>query len=502
MTIQRTALWRCSALASAVFALSACGGGGGGDNGEPTEPPAPPAPPPVSTPTTQELVQAYVQANEQLLATHMPAKGADRYALLDACYLGQGSTKAMVEATWDATPAQAQDTAYQVGRKLANVQVLDERKTTNADGSARHEVDIGFDEQYTDGTSSSGLTETLVSGSSSGTCATPQKGEDLRVLGNQRVLSVGLLSRNRLEVFRQLADGTPAAADFRLRRDVQFRIVDPAKAATYVVVSWKSGPAGDVVRSLKFLSPRIARDAAEMQGRRGNANWIDGDRFRHCPSNANDDEANAATADCTTRGMTTDTWGSNISPAQFQAGDFAGADARFANWGLDKAGAEVAFAIHGDDGWKTVNGQQGKTPIATYTLKLKNASYPFTQLPVDAYPMFNTIEPAESAIVVAFKAGGGTATPTLQAGKPPAGGAPVALTSLYSFRQGPRDASATGPATVRTASMPGTAAADGKTATIPFGGKPEGASATTSAEFGLDYGDRNGRAMSYALQYN
>ena len=49
--------------------------------------------------------------------------------------------------------------------------------------------------------------------------------------------------------------------------------------------------------------------------------------------------------------------------------------------------------------------------------------------------------------------------------------------------------------------MAGTVTADGKTATIPYGGKPEGASATNYGEFGLTYADRNGREMFYSLSY-
>ena len=493
MTIPRKTLWRSTHVAGAVIALAACGGGGGEDS----------TPAPNPTVSTAELVQNYVQATEAVVAQQMPASGAERFALVDACYLGNGSTKDMLVASWSA--AQAQNTAYQVGRKMNNVQVLAERKTTNADGSARHEVDIGYDEQYTDGTASTGLTETLVAGSTSGTCATPQTGDALRALGNRRVASVGLLSRNRLDVRRQLANGEPTAQrPFTYRREVLFSIADPAKAATYAVVSWTSGQNGSTANSLKFLSPRIARDAPEMQGLRGNASYGDGDRFRHCPSNANDNEANAATADCTKLGVTGDTWGwtyalTSDNPSN---ADLTAADAGFASQGLDKAGAEVTFALYADDGWKTVNGQQGKTPIATYKVKLKNASYPFAQLPLSSYPMFSTIEPAdESLIAAAFKGNGGTAKAELQAATPPAGGSPLAAPTLYSFRQGPRDASATGPATVRVPVMAGTVTADGKTATIPYGGKPEGASATNYGEFGLTYADRNGREMFYSLSY-
>lgn len=493
MKNQPTTLWRCTAVAGAAMALAACGGGGGGGGDEPSTPPA-------SGPSTQELVQKYVQANEALLAQRMPDGGAERYSLLDACYLGNGSTKATLVSNWNAT--QAQNTAYQVGRKLANVQVLAERKTTNADGSARHEVDISYDEQYTDGTAIAGLTETLVAGSTSGTCAAPQTGDALRALGNRRVVGVALTSRNRINVFFKLADGDWAAPAYELWRDVQFALTDPGKLATYAVVTWASGQAGAAPNSLKLLSPRIARDAAEMQGVPGNATYTDTDRFRNCRSNTDNTEANAATADCTKLGVRSDTWGWRVRQSQSNPAGYAVGDTGFASLGLDKAGIEVTFAIYADDGWRTVNGQQGKTPIATYVVKIKNASYPFAQLTQDDYPQFASLSPSGSAIVAAFKADGGTATAGLLAAMPPAGGLPMKLQSVTSYRQGPSAGSASGLPTVRTAGMVGTVAADGKTATIPFGGKPEGASATTYAEFGLTYTDRNGRAMFYNLQFN
>jgi len=495
-TLHPPTLWRRAALASAAGAalsLAACGGGGGTSDTPPT--PTPPTPP--AGPTTQELVQAYVQASDLLLAQRMPDGGAERYALVDGCYLGNGNTKAMLVANWSA--AQAQNSAHLLGRKMANVQVLAERKTTNADGSARHEVDIGYDEKYTDGTTVIGQTETVVAGSTSGACATPQTGDALRALGNGRVAAVALVSRDRLRVLRKLADGTPGSPAYRLHREVVFNLTDPAKVATYAVVSWAPGQAGAAPLSLKLLSPRIARDAAEMQGLPGNASYADNDTFRNCLSNTGNTEASAATADCTRLGVGGNAWGP--STTQLNAQGFAAADAAFASLGLDKAGAEVTFALYADDGWKSVNGQQGKTPVATYTLKIKNPAYPLAQLPAESYPMFNTLSPAEADIVAAFKAGGGTAQATLQAATPPAGGLPMARSSLYSYRQGPKDAAAAGPARVRTASIPGTVAADGKTATLPFGGKPDGASATNYAEFGLGYTDRNGRDIQYTLEY-
>lgn len=492
MTRQTILLWRCTAVAGAVLTLAACGGGSGGGNDG-----GPGAPPPSPAPATQELVQNYVQATEALLAQRMPDAASERYALVDECYLGNGSTKAMLMAKWSA--AQARNTAHLVGRKMTNVQVLAERKTTNADGSARHEVDIGFDERYTDGSTANGRTQTLVAGSSSGTCATPQTGAALRELGNRRVVGVELVARNRLQVQRKLADGQPAATPYRLRREMVFNVTDPAKVATYAVVTWASGQAGAAPLSLKLLSPRIARDAPEMQGVSGNASYADGDSFRTCRSNSGNTEANAASADCTTLGVSLSAWGATVT--QLDAQGFATGDAVFSRLGLDREGAEVSFALYADDGWKTVNGQQGRAPIATYTLKIRHAAYPLAQFSERSYPLFVDISPSAADIVAAFKGGGGTAQAELQAATPPAGGLPMARSALYSYRQGPKDAAASGPTLIRTASIPGTVAADGKTATLAFGGKPAGASATTYAEFGLTYTDRNGRELHYTLEY-
>lgn len=481
---RRTTLWRCTAAAGAAAALAACGGGSGGS----IEPPAP---------STPELVQKYVQAHEALLAQGMPDSGAQRYSLLDACYLGSGNTRAMLVSNWSAS--QAGNSAYLVGRKMANVQVLAERRSTNADGSARHEVDIGFDEQYTDGTTITGRTQTLVAGSTHGACATPQTGPALRELGNRRVAALELVARNRLRVQRKLADGQPAATPYMLRREMLFSVTDPAKVATYAVVTWASGQADGAPLSLKLLSPRIARDAPEMQGVSGNATYADGDTFRNCRSNGNNTEANAATADCTRLGVGNNFWGATVT--QLDAAGLAAGDALFARLGLDRGGAQVTFALYADDGWKTVNGQQGKTPIATYTLRIRHAAYPLAQFSPQTYPLFTSITPSEAEIAAAFKAGGGTAQAELQVPSAPPGALPLVRSALYSYRQGTKAASDPGPAVVRTASMAGVVAADGRAATLPFGGKPEGAAATTYAEFGLTYSDRNGREMHYTLEY-
>lgn len=55
-------------------------------------------------------------------------------------------------------------------------------------------------------------------------------------------------------------------------------------------------------------------------------------------------------------------------------------DARLAAVGI--VAGTYTFAIYNDDGWKTVNGQAGKTPIATYTAQLDSLPISFVDMNV------------------------------------------------------------------------------------------------------------------------
>lgn len=479
------ATWRHALIASAALALTACGGG---DDETPTPPPPP-------QPTTLEMVQKYVQATQDLTAKQLPSTGAERFALLDACYLGQGDTKTSLSAGWDATTQAF--SAHLVGRIITNVQIENERKTTNADGSSRHEVDIRFDEKYTDGTTATGQTETLVAGSTSGTCATPQNSADLRALGDQRVVSVRLVSRNTSIVFHKFSDGSPTGSA-QVRREARFRVNDPANKATYAVASW-TGASG--FRSIKLLSPRIARDAPEMLGKRGNATYVDTDTFRICPSDSGFTIANAATADCTQFGVRGDSL-SNWVNTPYTTEKLADADKSFTSWAPGTS-TEVTFQIYADDGWKTVNGQQGKTPIATYKTTLRNNSYALADMAnaPAAYPVLTGSSLTYAEIVAATKGTGGSTNLTWTVAKPPVGGLPFAASDAYSYRSGPSATGSGGFPTIRALiSVP---LVSGATSVAqPIGGKPDGASATNYAEWGLTYVDRNGRQMFLNAQFN
>lgn len=435
--------------------------------------------------------------SQNMFATSVPATGAARFADYDACYLSNGRDKTYQVSNWDNNLEQAKaNNAYQIGRVISNIQIVEERKTTNADGSERLEVDVRFDTQFKDGTKSVAAVETLVAGSTSGVCATPQTGTAMRFFGNQQKFATDLVARNRVDVYRKLADGsTPVApaSQFRMRREVSFGVTDPNKLATYAVVSWGS-------KSMKLLSPRILREAPEMSEVRGSGTFSDTNAFRQCRTSANNTEANAAIADCVKLGSTGDAWGSAGGYDKTDAASMAAIDTAYAQTGLTK-GTEVTYAFYNDDGWKTVNGQQGKTPIAIYKRKLRNDSYPAAQIAVDMYPMIKTISPLEPSLAASFKSTGGTAIANLQAAKAPAGGLPMVLNSVTSFRQGPKIESTSGNYNIRgsksAAFEPGAT-----TVTMPFDGVPTGAKSTTYGEFTITYIDRNSREMVYSLQFN
>ena len=66
------------------------------------------------------------------------------------------------------------------------------------------------------------------------------------------------------------------------------------------------------------------------------------------------------------------------------------------------AGGSYTFAVYNDDGWKTINGQAGRTPIATYTTTLKRLPYTFVEMAgsgpaTDNFPRFTAPTPASIA---------------------------------------------------------------------------------------------------------
>jgi hypothetical protein len=333
--------------------------------------------------STRDEIDTLMRANEQLFATAVPASGAARLALGDACHLHNGRTLAYDIAQIDADiPAYRAREAYQIGRKVTNLVVLAQRSRVNGDGSTRREIDVEYDLEFTDGTAARSAAATLISGSSAGSCATPQTGAALRFYGNRQLVETSVQARNIRDQRYSRSTGAALSPSVYHRRAIEFRVVDPMGRAKYAVITGP-GPSGNaggsaVQFSLKMISPWLLRDAPELAGKNNNyLNWPDDDAFRMCRI-AGSNVPVAAVADCVGMGGGGFDWGWGPTSTPNAA-----ADQGFADQGW-VAGGLYRFDIYDDDGWKTVNGQAGRTPIASYWSKLDKLPYTFVQMTTGA----------------------------------------------------------------------------------------------------------------------
>lgn len=255
---------------------------------------------------------------------------------------------------------------YRVGSTRTNIQILADRATTNADSSARRELDVQYQINYADGTIEKNAVNTLITGSSFGSkfepgkdCTTPDTGTNWRFFGDREIVGIQVRAINQRSERYSLATGAPLPSAVDYSKFVQFRIADPRSVANYVIVTGAGLPPS----GLKMLSPRILRDDPLLAGKRGNfADWQNTDTFRICRGDAAGGNAVADAANCVAFGATGTNYGAfNQTPAN--------ADATFGAIGF-VAGGIYTFAVYNDDGWKTVNGQLGKVAVKTYSQKL------------------------------------------------------------------------------------------------------------------------------------
>ena len=394
-----------SGLAALTLAiLAACGGGGdapvaavppaadapsGVVNPLVTTTPTGPTPTPGPTPPgAQALALALAAQTDQVFSAAVPATPGGAQFLNDGCYLSDGYTKAMNIAEIDANiPEYVAKNSYRIGSTRTNVRVVAERNITNADSSTRNEVDVLYDINYTDGSKDIDSTSTIVTGSTAGLCATPQNSTASRFLGNQRMVGVAVRARNeRVEQYDKATSAPNGNGNVALYvNSLQFAVSDPQGRAAYAIVT---GPGSFNINgvtttfSVKLLSTRLLKSDPLLDAKNGNyANWKADDTFRFCrTSAATTGNANssipASATDCTL-GASGNTIGRTLGVNSSGANAFQidSTDQSFARIGF-VAGGTYTFKIYNDDGWKTANGEVGKTPIAMYTAV--NDSLPYT----------------------------------------------------------------------------------------------------------------------------
>lgn len=381
-------------LLMTCFTLAACGGGGGGSS-------APGANVTVHPPITAlDSAKAFLTSHSALFATTIPKTGAAYLADTDGCSLHNGRSKAYVLADFDADPNSVASRQWTVGATRSDVKVLAERTSTNANGSARREIDVAYVIYYADGTKDENSKQTLISGSSSGAtmadgtlCTTSENRADLRFYGNRQLVNTEVTATNSRTERTALATGLPVTPQVVYSRFINLVVQDPAGVATYATISGPgivSSIAPLTPMTVKLVSARLLRDDPLFAGKNGNnVDLKNTDSFGICRA-ANGAYASAETADCTVDGAAGAALGSSNYPASSVAvGDAAFAAAQYI------AGGTYTITVYNDDGWKTVNGQAGKTPIATYTSTLPRLPFSMVQMAgsseaTDLFPRITT----------------------------------------------------------------------------------------------------------------
>lgn len=437
----------------------------------------------------------FLAGQDALFATRLPTTGAQAYANHDTCYFHNGVTRASEVARFDADAEVRANLARRVGARRTDIEVLAERNTTNADGSARCEIDVRYNLSFADGLVQRGITETLVQGSSAGTstvagaCAMAQNSQDFRLLGNQRIVGFSLSSVSTVFNRFKLADGTPQSPARRFRSEVRFTVTDPSATATYATVS---GPG--IAGAYKLVSPRLLATAPEFAGKPGNTqDPLPEDSFRLCWAAGSAGLADAAVADCTQNGA-------ELNALRVQNTDAAALDQAFGALGFT-AGGTYTLKVYADDGWKTVNGQASKTPIATYQGRL--AALPESAAALAAGTSVNFLDatlsltPVEIATAVRNKTAAALQVTIV---KPAKASTPLRLDNAYTFEQGRVTTSAPYPTVrIERTTFP---ASNATSLDASIGVPPQKMALPTTAELGISYNDLNGRAVRSVTSFD
>ncbi len=486
--------FKVSSIAAAAL-LAACGGGGESVSVAPSTEPA------------LDAAKGFL-AKLDVLRSSAPTSSAAYLALTDGCYLADGRSQAYIAADFDADPLAVASRQFEVGSTHTAPQIVAERSRTNADGTTRREIDIKYVINYKDGTKNETAENTMFSGSSSGskladasTCATPDSKTDWRFYGNRKVVQTSVTASNERIEGMVLATGLPDNQPVLYGKSILLEVSDPAKVATYATISGPGlittllGTPG----TLKLLSARVLRTAPELTGRFGNfVDSLDTDTFQICRLDAVAISWSADTVNCAVDGASGTSWGSLNTSGTALDTSFDGKKI--------KAGDVYTIKVYGDDGWKTVNGQAGKTPIATYTstlaaLPLSAAALAGTGPTADLFARVtsSTKTPADIATAIRTKAAISTGLTWTAPGPMPDGRA-VALLRVGVYENG--RASSTGaawPASTKTDFSYPASVATATTVNIPA---PVAALVVpTLAGTNLVYVNRNGNKFTSTYRY-
>lgn len=449
--------------------------------------------------STLQIAQSFLASYDALYATAVPATSAAATALSDGCYLHDGETKAYSIARFDADPSVRESLIVRVGSTRSQITVLADRTSNNPDGSSRRELDIRYKINHSDGTVNEDWRQTLIYGSSagatfpSGACPTPDNKTEWRFFGNRKAVASAVTSLNIVSNRFSLQTGAPLVSPTSFTRQIRFEIRDPGNVATYATIT---GPG--VRGTYKLISPRLLKTAPEFAGKAGNfVDWDDTERFRACRESTGNNYADATVADCTRYGATGDTWGATNASA-------AAVDTAFDSYGI-VAGGQYTVKVYNDDGWKTVNGQATKTPIATYTEVLNRVPYSAVSMVGNGAGLYADVDTSvglvQIATVLRTKTSGSTNF-TINRGATTPDGVKVGWGTIYVYAQGRTAMSTTANFYPASRTLYQVYPALGATAvTVPIMTPPAAMTVPSYSEIGLVYNDRNGHSVRRILTF-
>lgn len=444
------------------------------------------------------LLQTYLNQLDSLYASAANAiPGMTQ--MLDGCYMNNGYSKSAEIAQLSQDEQALARANRLVGSVRRNPQVLSEQHKINTDGSARRELTVSYEVVLANGFTYT-HTEQLVHGSTAGTrwptgaCATPQSAASLRLLGNQRVVGASVTAASYLLDRYKLADGTAQTSGARqYRSEIRFNVTDPANVATYATIS---GPG--IIGTYKLVSPRLLRSAPEFAGKVGHfVDWPDTDTFKACRNPSDSNYADAAVADCTTHGASSNVWrASHADPFTV--------DTNFAAFGF-VANGEYTLKIYNDDGWKTVNGQANKIPLTTYTTRLRrlpaSAATLATGGSTSSYPEATlSLGMTDLATLLRTK-GQGTISAT-RTNEAMVDSKRLYWTNLYAFLQGRTAASTTSNFYPASRHNPGTTPTTGASSvTLSTGTPPTAMTVPSYGEIGLVWDSFDGLSVRRLITF-
>ena len=423
-------------------------------------------------------------------ASAVPDTAEKLFQHTDGCYLEGGRDKALSKTLWeeDKSEFNAQNT-YRVGATRTNLRIDTIQALTSATGKAYRVAKIRYDITFNDGTTAFDTEHTMIFGDSSNKCSehglAAANAQDLptwRFLGDgatgEKIQTV-VEAHNRVTRNYNIVDGIERTANKTVQNRLDFFVSDPRNLGfTYAIIKGPSLPNSGV----KFVFAAVYNSTSnELSGKSGNYlnNTSRFDTARIC--SASSTSWNADTADCAGRGLGSYFWTqSDIGIAALPAN------------------ATYTYDIYNDDGWKTVNGQAGKTPVLTYSRVLKQK--PLTTAYLEAsYPTLTPTLTTQEYLALA-KASGGTFSGTLTAATTPAGEKQFVNSRVWVYSQGAKDAVNLWPV-YRQIQRSYLKKAD-TTFSLPFLGLPTGANRLVYTEGAISSTDRNGRVVETVYQFN